>query len=144
MKVVFDTNVLLSIEFTTKGTMGTLRRLWREKKFTVASSEAILSEVEGVLSYPKVQAIHHWSAARKQVYLSNLRHKGRLYPGTTLVAEVLTDPTDTKFLSCAVEADADAVVSGDNHLLNVKHYKGIPIVAPREFLRRFFPQEQAA
>jgi predicted nucleic acid-binding protein len=59
------------------------------------------------------------------------------------MAEILTLPEvakfhktsrDTiKFIDCAVEAQADYIISGDAHLLNIKAYRGIPIYSPRNF-----------
>lgn len=47
---------------------------------------------------------------------------------------VKKDPSDNKVIECAIEAEASFVVSGDKHLLEIKEYKGIKIVSPREFL----------
>ena len=44
--------------------------------------------------------------------------------------------SDNKVIECAVEAKASFVVSGDKHLLEIKKYKGIKIVSPKEFLLR--------
>jgi hypothetical protein len=41
---------------------------------------------------------------------------------------------DLPVLRCAVAAKAHAIVSGDQHLLELKVFRGIPIVTPREFL----------
>jgi predicted nucleic acid-binding protein len=48
---------------------------------------------------------------------------------------VRDDPNDDRILECALAAGADAVVSGDRHLLTLNRYEGIVIVSPREFLR---------
>ena len=50
------------------------------------------------------------------------------------VSEIKQDPEDNKFLACALEGEAAYIVSGDNHLLKLKHYKGIQIVTARSFL----------
>ena len=44
------------------------------------------------------------------------------------------DPVDEMVLACAVEGQADLIVSGDRHLLDLGEYQGIPIVTAREFL----------
>ena len=38
------------------------------------------------------------------------------------------DPTDDKFLECAVAGRADYVVSGDADLLSIRKVQGIPII----------------
>ena len=47
---------------------------------------------------------------------------------------VKDDPDDNKIIECAVEGSADYIISQDNHLLNLKEYKGIKIIKPEEFL----------
>lgn len=49
---------------------------------------------------------------------------------------VLTDPDDDLVLAAALGADAELIVSGDPHLLNLKHFQRIPIVEPDEALQR--------
>jgi predicted nucleic acid-binding protein len=48
---------------------------------------------------------------------------------------VKADPSDNKFLECAVAAGADVIVSGDKHLLRLKQHAGIPIIRVADFLR---------
>ena len=49
------------------------------------------------------------------------------------------DPEDNKFIDCAVEAQADYIISGDAHLLQVEAYLGIGIYSPKNFLRMIKP-----
>jgi putative PIN family toxin of toxin-antitoxin system len=64
-----------------------------------------------------------------------------LYEGTVLtedsyeIPKVKKDPDDNKFIACAIEGEADYIVSGDGHLLSLKHYKGIQIVDANGFLK---------
>ena len=44
------------------------------------------------------------------------------------------DPDDKKFIEWAVGLEADHIISGDKHLLNLREYCGIKISSPREFL----------
>ena len=54
--------------------------------------------------------------------------------GVTLPEQICSDPDDDKFLSCALAAKAEVIVSGDSHLLQVDGYKGIKIIKPKPFL----------
>ncbi len=45
-------------------------------------------------------------------------------------------PADNKFLACALEVKADYIVSGDNHLLELKHFHGIQIVNAKAFVEK--------
>jgi len=47
---------------------------------------------------------------------------------------VQDDPDDDKFLECAIEFQAEYIVSGDKHLLSLGSYQGILIVNPRRFI----------
>jgi predicted nucleic acid-binding protein len=55
--------------------------------------------------------------------------------------DVLVDEPDNRILECAVSAAADAIVTGDRHLLELKRFRGIAIVRLADFLR-MFPREQ--
>lgn len=50
---------------------------------------------------------------------------------------VKDDPDDNKFIECAVTNKANYIISGDNHLLNLRHYEDIRILSPKEFLNCF-------
>ena len=43
------------------------------------------------------------------------------------------DPSDEKFLACALAARADFIISGDRHLLRLGMFHGIPILSPKRF-----------
>jgi len=49
---------------------------------------------------------------------------------------VIQDPSDDKVLVCAVTAGVDRIVTGDAHLLDLKEFRGIPILTPTAFLAR--------
>jgi putative PIN family toxin of toxin-antitoxin system len=49
---------------------------------------------------------------------------------------VKKDPSDNKILECALEAKTSFIISGDRHLLEIREYKGIKIVTPKEFLTK--------
>ena len=58
-----------------------------------------------------------------------------LVPGITEAGDVISDdPSDHLFLSCAIEGNADAIVSGDRHLLNLKKFNEIPVICVNEFI----------
>jgi uncharacterized protein len=50
---------------------------------------------------------------------------------------VLKDDADNRVLECAVEGHAESIVSGDRHLLDLKEFRGIPIVRVSDFLSKF-------
>lgn len=52
-------------------------------------------------------------------------------------SELPADPDDVMFIECAVTVSAEYIVSGDPHLLDHKHVRGIKILTPAEFLLKF-------
>lgn len=54
--------------------------------------------------------------------------------GALVLTGVCRDPKDDKFLACAIEGEADYLVSGDQDLLAIGSYQGIQIVKPAQFL----------
>ncbi|MBC8449754.1 MAG: hypothetical protein H8D78_18640 [Chloroflexi bacterium] len=53
-----------------------------------------------------------------------------------MVKKVEADPSDDKFLACALEGDADFIVSEDPHLRNLKQYQGTRIISLEQFSRK--------
>jgi len=51
-----------------------------------------------------------------------------------IIEVIMEDPSDDKYLSCAIDAKVDFIISGDIHLLNLGEYEGIRIVTPAQFL----------
>ncbi|WP_338140453.1 PIN domain-containing protein [Candidatus Methanoperedens sp. BLZ2] len=47
---------------------------------------------------------------------------------------IVKDPADDRILECAVEGEVDYLVSGNKHLLDVKEFRGIKIVTPKQIL----------
>ena len=63
-----------------------------------------------------------------------LRSSGRVVTPTESINTVDADPTDDRILECAVAAAAEVIVSGDQHLLALGSFGGIPIQRVVEFL----------
>lgn len=59
---------------------------------------------------------------------------GIVIPRTTIHA-LTTDPDDNRILECAMDGKADIIVSNDHHLLDLKAYGGVPIIAGVDFRR---------
>lgn len=90
--------------------------LAREGALTLLISKPIVEELRRVLSYPKVQRIHGRSAKGIGLFLRRLRKIAVMTPAALSITAVPDDPTDNKYLVCAVEGRADYIVSGDRHL----------------------------
>ena len=53
-------------------------------------------------------------------------------PGKNIVH---TDPSDDKFIHCAINGNAEFIISGDDHLLSLRSVKNVRIVNPSEFMQ---------
>jgi len=134
IRVVLDTNIIVSATILRKGHSAQVLNLWREEKIELAVSRPILEEMGKVLKRARI--IKQQSMAQQDVkaLIEGFRESGVLTSGRLDLEVVREDPEDDKFIICAVEARADYIVSGDTHLLKLKEYQGIRIVPPREFL----------
>jgi putative PIN family toxin of toxin-antitoxin system len=136
MIVVIDTNVLISSLLGSVSPPAQLFDLWRKGQFQLALSESVLAEYRRVLLYPHILPYHRLSESQIESRLDQLRMGAVMVTGDTLLTVVKHDPSDNKFLACALEARADLVVSGDKrHLLPLRSFSGIPIVSVVEGIR---------
>ena len=134
MRVVLDTNVLVSAIIGPRGIPSQILHAWRSEQFELLLSEATLIEIGRVFRYPKIAKYHRWSEERLQAFLDDLAHMAILTPGELSLAVITEDPPDDRYLECAVEGEAVSLVSGDHHLLKLGSYQNIPILTPRAFL----------
>jgi putative PIN family toxin of toxin-antitoxin system len=98
------------------------------------SSVETLEELEEVLNREAIARLHQLTADQVGEIVDGLALSSDLVAGDVSVRAVMDDPKDDKFIAAAIEGNADYIVSGDNHLLNLKQYHAIPIVTPREFV----------
>ena len=136
-RVVLDTNVLISAIISSKGSPAKILDLWREGAFDLVFSEETLQELINVLSRGKMLRITGINEDELNRLVSYLRNSSIVVDSSEDISIAIEDPDDTKFISCAVQAGAKYIVSGDHHLLDVEKFEGTAIVTPAEFLRTF-------
>jgi putative PIN family toxin of toxin-antitoxin system len=138
---VLDTNLFVSGLFATGKTIGRLQELWTTGAFELVVSEAILEEIKETLQKPYIQKHLYLQEGELEEIISLIREQAFLVTTDTYSVDRITDdPDDNIFLACALEADADYIVSGDNHLLSLKHYQRIQIVDAATFIRKITEQ----
>lgn len=137
LRVVIDTNVIVSGILSRKGAPTELLNAWRERRFLLLSSSAIVAEVRAVMQYPHIRDKYHLSDEEIEQTMTLLEHDALLVAGDADVAgSVPVDPKDEMFLACALDGQADVIVSGDHHLLDLGVFRDIPIVTARQLLDR--------
>lgn len=134
MRVVVDTNVLVSRFLSPTGPPAQLFARLERHAFALLVSEPILAEYQRVLQYPYLSERHGMSTAAIVELVVSLRQVAILVTPTEQLDVIAADPADNMFLECAVAGGAAYIVSGDAHLLRLGAYQGISILTPRAFL----------
>jgi putative PIN family toxin of toxin-antitoxin system len=132
-RVVLDTNVLISA-LLFRGESSKLVGLWEKGAIIPVISRETFEEFKKVLAYPKFSLA---GEEIKAVIEENILPFFEVVDITDKVAGVCRDPDDEKFLSCAVSASADFIVSGDKDLCDLKSHKSVRIIRLSEFIGMF-------
>ena len=102
-------------------------------KFICYTSPDILDEIRGVLSRPKFNL-----STDEVTYLTTeLENLFVITFPKVKIRAVKKDPDDDMILECAIESNADLIVSGDSHLLELGQWQGINIKNPVEAMTLF-------
>ena len=134
MRVVLDTNVLLSGLMYPGSTPGAEVRAWREARIELVLSVEQLTEIGRVLSYPKIRKILKWDRGTIESFLKQLYLRSELVDISTTVASVPKDPGDNIILATLIASEAECLATGDSDLL-VLHDR-YAILTPAEFEAR--------
>lgn len=132
MRVVLDSNVLISALISAGGAPHAIYRAWRERRFLLVTSVAQIAELRRASRYPKLRAI---VPARDFGALLNRLH-GAMVLRRLPKVELSADPDDDYLLAMAKAGAADFLVTGDaRHLLRLRKLGRTRILAPAAFLR---------
>ena len=126
MRVVFDTNVLISALVYGGLPRELLTRVFRGE-LTLVTSTVLMNELEEVLV---ARFAHVPSLARTVRAEIELLAEVVDAPGLERVAR---DADDDAVLAAAIAGEASAIVTGDNDLLVLVEHRGVRIVTPRDF-----------
>ena len=128
MKVVFDTNVLVSALVFPGGRADLALRRVIEERDRLLLSKPILDELLGILARKFSRDSEELSHVA--VFLSDLSIVVK--PRRKLA--VLADHPDNRILECAVSGGADAIVTGDKVLLELKTFRKVRLLSLRAYL----------
>jgi hypothetical protein len=133
---VIDTNLFISGLFGQNTTTSQLQELWIRQEFRLGTSLEIMKEVSRVLQYPKIKErlIDDDETVRR--FFRLVFRKAVVAKDDFQTDRIVDDPTDNKFLACALEIKADFIVSGDNHILSLKHFHRTQIVDAKAFISK--------
>jgi len=133
IKVVLDTNILVSA-LLFKGELSKIVDLWKKGRIIPFFSGETFDEFMRVLEYPKFSLTN---TEIKTILEKELLPYFEVVDVADEVKGVCRDPDDNKFLSCAVSASANLIVSGDKDLCVLRKYRTVRIVSAIEFIRMF-------
>jgi putative PIN family toxin of toxin-antitoxin system len=134
MQVVLDANVLISAVISSHGAPAQILTLWEEERFDLVVSQPILKELERVIHYPRIQQRYNLPEEDVARFLQLIRGGAIVVEPNVEIEAIERDPSDNRYLECAIEAGASYIVSGDQHLLELEEFRGIVILPPAAFL----------
>jgi putative PIN family toxin of toxin-antitoxin system len=134
IKAVIDANVFISSALAPGSIPDKVIDLVRQGKITLVISPDILAEIREVLLYPKIKKRLSLTAKDADEFVSQIAKTALITAGLFNLKVIKADPQDDKYLACALEGQADYIISGDRHLLDLKSFRGIKIMPPGTFL----------
>jgi putative PIN family toxin of toxin-antitoxin system len=95
----------------------------------LAISEAIIADILRVLRDKFQWTSEGLAEADRQVRVIT-----RFIEPLETIAVIVADPSDDRILECAIASGAEAIISGDTHVLDLGSFRGVPIQRVAEFL----------
>jgi putative PIN family toxin of toxin-antitoxin system len=140
VRVILDTNILVSALIVPGGVPDYLYQQWRTGRFTLLTSREQLDEFRRVTRYPRVRK--HIRPAAAGTMLNEIRALGEI-SGPLPVVQVCADPADNFLLSMTQSGQADFLVTRDRqHLLELARYRTTGLLSVRQAARMLgFKQE---
>jgi putative PIN family toxin of toxin-antitoxin system len=123
-KAVLDTNIYIAAFAYPNGRSAAIWNAAVDGRYELVVSPAIIREMAKVLRRDFV-----WRDDRVQMAIRVVAQTARIIVTNSVLEVVRADPDDNRILECAVDGEADIIVSNDHHLLDLKTYAAIPIVA---------------
>lgn len=130
MQVVLDANVIISGLFWKQGNPRKIIEMSEFELIEILFSKGTLKELSDVLE-------KHFKTPKNEIedILKFLLERSSVV-GVKSSVNICKDKDDNKFLELAVDGNANYIISGDRHLLEIKEFKGIKILRPSQFLKR--------
>lgn len=134
MIVVLDTNLIISALLSPQGTPSKIFERWEEGEFDVAVSNPLQDELERALGYERIKKYFRGTDFNLNIFIKHLQETAILVKPQIRLEVITNDPEDNRLLECAVTSGSSYIISGDQHLLDLKEYQGIQILSPAGFI----------
>jgi putative PIN family toxin of toxin-antitoxin system len=134
IRAVVDTNIFIRALIKPQGSVGPVLTRLRDGDYTLLYADPLLDELVAKLALPRIREKYHLNDEAVETVLALILLRGEpVTPQRRITA--CRDPKDNIVLEVAVDGQADFIVTGDNDLLVLHPFEGIPIVGPARFLQ---------
>ncbi|MGV8171332.1 MAG: putative toxin-antitoxin system toxin component, PIN family [Candidatus Woesearchaeota archaeon] len=134
MRVVLDTNILVSATLWNGSVAQKLLLKLLEENVSIYISKDIILEYENVLIRD-----FKYSKSEVETIVNTILKFSILITPKEHVHIVKNDLTDDKIIDCAIEASAEYIITYDKHLLNMTAFRQIKILTPNEIRKQIYP-----
>lgn len=134
MRIVLDANIFVSALISSKGNPAKVVDKWLAGQFDVLISQPIIDEILRVTNYKRIQKKYAKVRENRLEFVELIITQGIWEEPLEKLTIVSADESDNRYVECAISGNAQYIVSGDEHLLDVGEYNGIVIVNPATFL----------
>jgi uncharacterized protein len=132
MRVILDTNILLSALLVSHGAPAKLLDAWERKVFTLVACDDLMGELRDVASRPFFRARLRASSAESLA--RSIEDFSSFYKNLP-VGPIAPDPKDSFLLALAEIGEAAFLVTGDKQLLELRYHKSTRILSPAEMTK---------
>ncbi len=137
IRIVADTNVLVSGILVEHGASARILEAVRSGGIMLIMSPALLAEFEIVIQRAHIAKKYPVAQEKAHDFVLFLTAHVEIVEGkVTRPGLVVADSKDDIVMACALEGKAEFIVSGDQHLTDLKEVDGIQILKPAEFVRQ--------
>jgi hypothetical protein len=133
LKAVYDTNIIVSAILHKGRLPASLLSLALESKVRLFVSKELLKEYERVLKRPK------FKLEEKEIenLMKLIKRKSIKVKPSKRLTTIKKDPADNRILECALEAEADFIVTGNKKHFPFDKFHEVKVVNPQEFTTHF-------
>ena len=136
MNIVLDTNTIISGIFW-KGAPRQVLDLARSGKFSLFTSPDLLAELADVLRRQKFSERLALADTSVEEIVFGYAALAKTIRPHKIQPVIAADPDDDKVLACAQTANAEVIVSGNSHLLDLNEFEGIKIITVNQLLDEY-------
>lgn len=136
MKIVLDTNVLVSGLLIPFGSSGEISRMVSSGQLALCYDSRILTEYREVLLRPRFR----FNPDHIGALLEYIQHVGQVYP-TLPLTNPLPDQDDEPFLEVAIAGNVSCLVTGNKVHFPKSHLHGVLVFSPTDFLTYYREQK---